>query len=903
LFQGMGSTMERTMDRTLPRRTEVVQSLPTEVTLQPAMLQPALLAARDGASLIVGDQLGEQLPFASPQEEGHMLVCSDPACEPGVSPDLSHASRAQATHRYVADAQKHNLRVFLEKLARRRRRIPCTAACHDSLRDSLHRLTPQASSSGCVPYETLKEILRHPPKNVPGALLRELVEVSRAYGNNADGLIRIDDLLSGAVEVEPGLLGRFLPALPVLSIFCWILVMPVVYCASTGASFVDGLYLGVMLTSTVGSSDVVPSTALLKLWATFYHAVGIALLVWMLVNAVNYIFLRHEAQILALLSPRDNADLLANDGHGISSGATPLEDLVIAEPAMAEHMAEAPQPPGQGSAPTLVAAAEKVPTEATAVEGATATASKKPLVLRQLCKPRLRISDWRPRNKVLALAAMICVLVVVGAMLAGLTSTEAGFFDVLYWSLLVCTATGAGDADFLLGNAIDPQASRALTLAFVFCSVSAFIAAVLTITEASLGLCSCRLASRLRSRSLPLDVLMDLDANGAGIGKLEFMCAGLMALDKVSAHDLWQVLDQFRRLDTNFSGELHAEHLAALRRESSDRARVARMEVPRNLDLQLRCGRPARQNLDFGEMSPVEPQLEPTVGSSLDRTARRHHLSVRFASSAGEASSTSHLHDRTLSPEQAAARQREPERLLGPDPLVQELYEDNLALRKLLEERDAHLIGQMMAQRSTEQALQQALAERQGLHGEMLLLQHVKAELEMRLKKEQKRSKDAENRCQELEVTRAAAERRCHEVEKRSAELERREREAQQQVANKQQLLDMAASRTRGLESQVKDMEQRCAEIMQKLQEAERGRLQADAAVGEARLRLAERDLHSQAEVQATLLQRQAFVQGGGQRVHGASAMPPTLPAGLRSWPWEAEACRPSADPSSLPAA
>jgi len=466
--------------------------------------------------------------------------------------------------------------------------------------------------------------------------------------------------------------------------------------------------------------------------------------------------------------------------------------------------------------------------------------------------------------------------------------------------LLVCTATGAGDADFLLGNAIDPQVSRALTLAFVFFSVSACIATVLTISEASLGLRSTRLGTRLHSRSLPLHVLIDLDANGAGVGKLEFLCAALMALDKVSAHDLWQVLDQFRRLDTNFSGELHAEHLAALGRERGESTQEVLMGAPRDLGLQLRCAQPTPQNLDFGEMSPVEPQLEPTAGSSLDRTSRRHHHSVRFASSAGEANSTSHLHDRTLSPEQAAARQREPERLLGPDPLVNELYQDNIALRKLLDERDAHLVGQMMAQRSTEQTLQQTLAERQGLHGEVLLLQHMKAELEMRFKKEQRHLKDSENRCKELEVARAAVERRCHEVEKRSAELERREREVQQQVASKQQLLDMAAARTHGLESQVKDMEQQRAELMRRLQEAERGRLQSDAVVGEARLRLAERDLHRQAEVQATLLQRQAFVQGGGQIAHNASVAPPALPTGLRSWPWEAEACRTPADVPSL---
>jgi len=489
--------------------------------------------------------------------------------------------------------------------------------------------------------------------------------------------------------------------------------------------------------------------------------------------------------------------------------------------------------------------------------------------------------------------------------LAGLTSTEAGFFDALYWSLLVCTATGAGDADFLLGNAIDPQVSRALTLTFVFFSVSTCIIALLTIIDAALGLCSARLGNRLHARSLPLDMLVDLDANGAGIGKLEFMCAGLMALDKVSAHDLWQVLDQFRQLDTNFSGELHAEHLAALRRVRGESAQEAMLGAPRDLDLQLSSAQPTPQNLDFGEMSPVEPQLEPTAGSSLDRTSRRHHLSVRFASSAGEANSTSHIHDRTLSPEQASARQREPDRLLGSDPLVKELYDDNLALRKLLEERDAHLIAQMMAQRSTEQTLQQALSERQGLHGEVLLLQHMKAELQMRLEKAQKRVRDAETRCQGLEVARSAADRRCQELEKRSADLERREREVQQQVASKQHVLDMATARTQGLESQLKDMEQQRAELMRKLQEAERGRLQSDAAAGEVRLRLAERDLHRQAEVQAALLQRHAFVQGGSQRAHGASAAapPPALPAGLRSWPWEAEACRPPADQASLPTA
>merc|ERR1712157_389361 len=69
----------------------------------------------------------------------------------------------------------------------------------------------------------------------------------------------------------------------------------------------------------------------------------------------------------------------------------------------------------------------------------------------------------------------------------------------------------------------------------------------------------------LLSRSLSLDMLADMDQNGDGVDKCEFVCAMLVQLNMVSQDDLIPLLSKFEELDADGSGLLTKKDLEIMR--------------------------------------------------------------------------------------------------------------------------------------------------------------------------------------------------------------------------------------------------------------------------------------------------------------------------------------------------
>eukprot|EP00415_Alexandrium_ostenfeldii_P002115 UN2115 len=63
------------------------------------------------------------------------------------------------------------------------------------------------------------------------------------------------------------------------------------------------------------------------------------------------------------------------------------------------------------------------------------------------------------------------------------------------------------------------------------------------------------------SRGLSLDMLADMDKDGNGVDRCEFVCAMLVQLGRVTQEDVLKILDRFDDLDIDGSGILTTEDL------------------------------------------------------------------------------------------------------------------------------------------------------------------------------------------------------------------------------------------------------------------------------------------------------------------------------------------------------
>jgi len=808
--------------------------------------------------------------------------------------------QAPAPAQRPASPRKANLRVFLDKLAHRRKKIECTAQCQKTIEASIRKLGgKQLKATGRVSLSQLKEVLRDPPKSVPSTTLREFVHVARSYDSMGDGCVNLQELLAGALHVQPALVQRLRWMLPLASLILWMLLGPAVYCSVAKWSFLDGLYFSVMTLTTVGTSGglaagglVFPTTTGLKLFTAFYLLVGVALTTWLFVSVMISALLAHEARIWALLSPRDNADLLSDEGLGARKDGPPLEELAGFQPAMLQLSPEARQ---------------GVYDEEKGVRDETLSVSsrlQKSWLQTRLQSMRVWVAARAFKVTVAACVWTIVTVILAGTILALVTSDEASFVDAFCWAVLTSFTVGYGDMLPEVGDLMDTNVGRGLSIAFVLLAVSGVTGVMLKIGSLVLKGQSAKLETRIRARALPMDLLREMDADGRGVSRLEFLCAGLMASDCVSAHDLWLVLELFRRLDPEGTGVLGSSQLELLQRKGSDAQStlelLSSIEVPGSGASPLKAV-PAR-SFNFGSpsLSAVHPNFDLSSGSS--EAGTRHRPSRLDEPSRGEVLAAA-------SPSQQLVALAEPVAIEKTPPVkddrsaavLQEVYQDYSAVRRQLEARDAELVAALQAQSVSDQALAQATMQREALHKEVALLSQVKSELTEKLEQESKKRKNAEAILEELKT-------RCYSLEGKLQDAQRDRDEADRKSRSKVQLLTEAQERNKHLERRAQDAEREAADGARKLQEqAQHIKLQADARINEVRLLAAEVDLQRQGEMQSALLELQALSAGQqalrrevheGRRILGlsqanlsdslGSVAPARLSTGMQPWEvWE----------------
>eukprot|EP00747_Dinoflagellata_sp_TGD_P017960 gnl/TRDRNA2_/TRDRNA2_126175_c0_seq1.p1 gnl/TRDRNA2_/TRDRNA2_126175_c0~~gnl/TRDRNA2_/TRDRNA2_126175_c0_seq1.p1 ORF type:complete len:1099 (+),score=234.90 gnl/TRDRNA2_/TRDRNA2_126175_c0_seq1:83-3379(+) len=483
---------------------------------------------------------GPRPPSLSQYE--HTPLQGQPVQEPLVA-----ASPEAGAFREQSMLQKRNLRHFHEKLNLRRRRIICSRAVKESLKRHLQML-PQRS--GRVLYKELEEVQRCPPKNVPTDVLRPFLEVARAYDTVGDGTINPQELIEGALEVEPRIRPDQVFLMQELALVIWLFLAPLVYCSAGKWSFLDAMYFAIVTLSTVGGSvgsdSPFPATVSLKVFAICYLFFGVLLIAWIVVHQLTSTALNHTVHIRRLVIGSQKADLLADEGRGTASHPIPLEDLVIGpSPAVVSRLRANRKPGG----------------------GWSFDSRSKPVEKTRLLE--------HPAMKATASFALLATMLVIGTLLMYFATEDATFLDAVHWSVATCMSVGYSNPKLSIGGKVGSMLGRSLTFAFVIVATPVCGIAFALLGTAYLQIRSSSMEAEITRRPMPPHMLTDLDADGSGVSEVEFLCAALMAMDKVSAHDLWQALAHFHVLDSDRVGMLDQRKLAQLRHAYTESADAA----------------------------------------------------------------------------------------------------------------------------------------------------------------------------------------------------------------------------------------------------------------------------------------------------------------------------------------
>jgi len=324
------------------------------------------------------------------------------------------------------------------------------------------------------------------------------------------------------------------------------------------------------------------------------------------------------------------------------------------------------------------------------------------------------------------------------------------------------------------------------------------------------------------------------------VTKLEFLCAALMASERVSEHELSQMLYEFHKLDPLGSGKVTHAQLSVLA------GRHTAPEPDEKLFAQARSPvqGPSPYNFEFGGACT---QLPAAVA---DRSLPAYGFVA----------------------ESEAQVEEDPEHI-GLQWLVEDLQHDVLELGQRLDAKEDELIQAMTTSRSKEQLLQQALARQQGLQGELYLQQHVGAEVQARADEGRRSRERVESQVQEfrrkaeeLELREQAADRRAMDGEKRRRDAEKQHMVAKTLLNEVQERLQASEQRARAAELSSSDLSRRFADLERTPRPA-----QLEAALSSARLQRASAELQQQEKLSSAILELHALGQGQDARYLGAA--------------------------------
>merc|ERR1719210_176357 len=175
----------------------------------------------------------------------------------------------------------------------------------------------------------------------------------------------------------------------------------------------------------------------------------------------------------------------------------------------------------------------------------------------------LGVCDKRVLSKFASSLMLFAVPVTIGTIFFAYNE-DWPWLHAFYWSICTCTTVGYGDLQ------LRKESSRIFSIFFILIGFAFMGAAIGNIGALKMELAMEKRQRELLSKTLSMDMIADLDKDGNGVDKCEFVCAMLVQLNKVTEEDITPLLKNFDDLDTDGSGVLTSEDLEALRKQRKD---------------------------------------------------------------------------------------------------------------------------------------------------------------------------------------------------------------------------------------------------------------------------------------------------------------------------------------------
>jgi hypothetical protein len=180
---------------------------------------------------------------------------------------------------------------------------------------------------------------------------------------------------------------------------------------------------------------------------------------------------------------------------------------------------------------------------------------------------------WKKRASPLL---MVLTLLFVCSITLWQLEDEWTYIQALYFSVVTVTTIGYGDL------ALDEDDSKIFMILFIPISVCTVAAALGSIASITIEMEADRKKLESLNRKLDFNMIREMDKDGDGVDKLEFLIAMLVQnniCDQENDIDPW--LKRFDELDKDGSGRLDEEDIAIMEKEENERiARLQEMQGP-----------------------------------------------------------------------------------------------------------------------------------------------------------------------------------------------------------------------------------------------------------------------------------------------------------------------------------
>mmetsp|Transcript_85119 Transcript_85119/g.237514 ORF Transcript_85119/g.237514 Transcript_85119/m.237514 type:complete len:641 (-) Transcript_85119:127-2049(-) len=498
--------------------------------------------ANRSASFSEAAALCEESPRQAPSLPGQV----SPACS-------SAAPRSERKVLVQGSSFESSLPSFLLQADSSARKVPCAGqesftlvrSTSSRLLRALERTNTQVSAKAKVSAATkarLKELFNKFDEDNSGFLskeeLRAVAEnnmalrdreainkileqaIARVDKDNND-LLDYEEFLELTVEEQPSIFQSYPLLFEALLCVAYLATAPPVYCSFNDDqgkwSFWDAFYFSIVTLTTIGYGDFVPLNDGMRLFTILYIIFGLAIVAQIAEKVVLLLVKYYEGKVQQL--GRNVTEALSQSVGRLHRGSRTSSGFTAA----------------------LYSRSWPFFSQCVHCSGAT--------------------PETRYFVRKLGYAALLFTLPIVLATIFFSVNEDWPWLHAFYWSVVTGTTVGYGDLK------LKHESSRIFSVLFIPTGFACVGVAIGNIAAIRVELAMDRQKRKLLSKSLSIDMLEDMDKDGNGVDRCEFVCAMLVQLNKVTQEDLVPLLMKFDDLDVDGSGVLTQQDMDIRKRQ------------------------------------------------------------------------------------------------------------------------------------------------------------------------------------------------------------------------------------------------------------------------------------------------------------------------------------------------